>query len=289
MVWQTSDSHRVRISPRSAARSYVSQQAPHLAPCTAHVCFQRRPLWHAAMQNIFCRLPAFHARRRTWRQPRAAHWCVCRCSHTLLHCAIPSPPHAHSSDSTCCLQPFLQIAGSYAIDSTRSPMDSSDDRTDIKRRKVSDGVPSPVSSPARTYNLLPKRHSHLFLCNTRRFPDDLPKDMIIIDTPWPIRHPTLGLQALLILHQHVRFHYKDGWGFHGGWTTLGLPWSSPIQEGFRDLLIPFGWASASSWGLSRHRPSHLPYATAWDLPSDYPLRINSELHITWVLGRRRHI
>ena len=109
MVWQTSDSHRVRISPRSAARSYVSQQAPHLAPCIAHVCFQRRSLWHAAMQNIFCRLPAFHARRRTWRQPRAAHWCVCRCSHTLLHCAIPSPPHAHSSDSTCCLQPFCKL------------------------------------------------------------------------------------------------------------------------------------------------------------------------------------
>ena len=121
------------------------------------------------------------------------------------------------------------------------------------------------------------------LTSTERMPNsgDFSKDKII-ETPWPIRHPTLGLQALLIIHQHVYFQHHDWWGRPNKWTALGYCRLNPLTACFNDLR-PYAWGSKYSGGWGSHgRRLHPSPIIPWDLDPEYPVSVDQDLRVTWV-------
>ena len=51
---------------------------------------------------------------------------------------------------------------------------------------------------------------------------------------WSVWRPTLGIQALLVLHQHVYFHQHQGWGSRDSWNVVAPMWGTPLSCAFAD-------------------------------------------------------
>ena len=92
---------------------------------------------------------------------------------------------------------------------------------------------------------------------------------------WTAREPTLGVQALLAVHQHVHSRETNEWGQPDGWFAFGL-WGSPWSWAFYDLVATLAWSRRIQLSRSSHaRPSGLPV--------DYPVFMRPDLRVGWVM------
>ena len=91
---------------------------------------------------------------------------------------------------------------------------------------------------------------------------------------WIAREPTLGVQALLAVHQHVHSRKTSGWGQPDSWYSFGL-WGSPWSWAFSDLVDSLTWDRRAQLTRSSSR-TRLP-----GLPVDYPVYMKPHLRLGW--------
>ena len=148
---------------------------------------------------------------------------------------------------------------------------SSLDNGVTKRRKVLAGAlqSAPPSCMPRYH--LPWHRSYQFLRGTFSFSGDLMKNQITSKPDWSSQNPTLGLRALLILHQYVEFQHQDRWCRRSALADYGFTWAltSPLAAAFVDLLPNYGWGSQPPyWGFLRPRLHPSP-VIPWGLSHEH--------------------
>ena len=197
---------------------------------------------------------------------------------TTLHQRTHFPPTQHLGSS------LLQIAGKRVADSLRLTLCSSLDGITAKRRKVPAGVLRPTSPPCTHRNRLPWHHDYQFLCDTLRFSGNLMENRTTAEPHWSAQNPTLGLRALLILHQYVEFQTPSHWCRHSAWMDYGFTWglTSPLAAAFVDLLPDYGWGSQPPyWGFLRPRLHPSP-VIPWGLSHEHPVSVDSNFRVSWI-------
>ena len=93
---------------------------------------------------------------------------------------------------------------------------------------------------------------------------------------WSVWRPTLGIQALLVLHQHVYFHQHQGWGCRDTWNVVAPMWGTPLSWAFADH-------SAMPWGeIFVGRSAS---ARPWGLHDTFTVLVDSDCRVTWLPRR----